>query len=194
MLVAYLNLGKSLISRSLNCGIDTFQGCRDFCDLRCHQGIVLMRNEVVGNFKGGEKQKSPAMELLKQRVETWILARKNHIDLDKVSSTIGSQKVIIILSLSLSLFFVTLYWHIFAMSFLGKRPINLRILFLLCLILWGEIKKMRHILIFKKNWYTGTTLVVQWLKVPASNAGWCGLDTCYGNKDPTCCAIQHKVE
>ena len=92
VLVAYLNLGKSLISRSLNCGIDTFQGCRDFCDLRRHQGTVLMRNEVVGNFKGGEKQKSPAMELLKQRVETWILARKNHIHLDKVSSTIGSQK------------------------------------------------------------------------------------------------------
>ena len=50
-----------------------------------------MRNEVVGNFKGGEKQKTPAIELLKPRVEAWILARKNHIHLDKVRSTIGSQ-------------------------------------------------------------------------------------------------------
>ena len=45
----------------------------------------------MGNFKGGEKQKTPAIELLKQRVEACILARKNHIHLDKVSSTIGSQ-------------------------------------------------------------------------------------------------------
>lgn len=64
----------------------------------------------MGNFKGGEKQKTPAVELLKQRVEACILARKNHIHLDKVSSTIGSQNVIIIISLSplFFFFFVTL--------------------------------------------------------------------------------------
>lgn len=45
----------------------------------------------MGNFKGREKQKTPAIELLKQRVEAWILARKNHTHLDKVRSTIGSQ-------------------------------------------------------------------------------------------------------
>lgn len=65
----------------------------------------------MGNFKGEENQ-TPAVELFKQEVEAWCVAKSNHIPLDKSGSVIGSQNgkyhpspppLLLLLSLALAL-------------------------------------------------------------------------------------------